>query len=392
MLNLKHRRVLSVFLVNFSLIVIVSLGTVGGCGSDGNGGMGKSDAEIAFENADLVRGGLLYDRWWGVNDADEPPGNGEAATNPNYPSENNEIVRGMGNARDGSQTYRCKECHGWDYLGAEGAYGQPNSHYTGIEGVLEVSDLDAPDLIILNQEGDHTIEELYNIIRNGGASGECGDIMCTMLGFSQAQLSDADIWDLVKFLKNGVIDYTEFIDPETGEPIDADLENGEDLYNDVCAVCHGMGGETMEFGEDECVREIAEDNPWEFSHKVRFGQPGTQMPSSIDNGWSILDVMDVLAYAQTLPEDCEGLPPDMMPPDMMPPLIDAQQLFDDNCLACHGPDGDGTGFSMVNIMGENASEIAAAIDENKGGMGAIMLTDEELNAIADEILGGNADL
>jgi len=49
------------------------------------------------------------------------------------------------------------------------------------------------------------------------------------------------------------------------------------------------------------VGTLAADNPWEFLHKVRFGQPGTTMPSATELGWSLQDVADVLAHAQTLP-------------------------------------------------------------------------------------------
>ena len=34
-----------------------------------------------------------------------------------------------------------------------------------------------------------------------------------------------------------------------------------------------------------------------------MGQPGEVMPSAIDAGWTMQDVMDVLAYARTLPTE-----------------------------------------------------------------------------------------
>jgi hypothetical protein len=53
------------------------------------------------------------------------------------------------------------------------------------------------------------------------------------------------------------------------------------------------------------VGTIAVDNPWEFFHKVRAGQPGSNppMPSAIANGWSLEDVLNVLGFAQTLPSE-----------------------------------------------------------------------------------------
>jgi hypothetical protein len=49
------------------------------------------------------------------------------------------------------------------------------------------------------------------------------------------------------------------------------------------------------------VGTIATDNPWEFFHKIRVGQPGTNMPAAIKIGWSLEDVLNVLGFAQTLP-------------------------------------------------------------------------------------------
>ena len=47
--------------------------------------------------------------------------------------------------KGGTSTWRCKECHGWDYLGAEGRYAS-GSHRTGIAGVLDASSRGAPVL------------------------------------------------------------------------------------------------------------------------------------------------------------------------------------------------------------------------------------------------------
>jgi mono/diheme cytochrome c family protein len=139
-----------------------------------------------------------------------------------------------------------------------------------------------------------------------------------------------------------------------------------------------LGGNAIEFDEGECMRELADDNPVEFFHKVRFGQPGTAMPSSIENGWPTEEVGDVLGYAQTLPPNCEGFP---VPP---PPDGDGAQLYAANCAGCHGPNGEGMG-AAPNIQDETASDIQNAIDMNFGpGMGALsFLTPAEIQAIAD---------
>ncbi len=332
--------------IGFFAVISIALGAMVGCDdNDGGGGGGKTP----FDRADLVRGGKLYDRWWAVNGADEPND-----TNPSYPTEENAMFKDP--PRSGSETWRCKECHGWDYLGVDGFYGPPSSHFTGIAGILGAS-ADAP-------------EALFDIIADGITG------PTPMTGYTADQLSDDDIWDLVKFIKEGLIDDRNFIDYETNQPIDADLVNGKARFDSVCAACHGLGGNALEFEPGECIREVASDNPVEFFHKVRFGQPGTAMPSSIESGWATEEVADVLGYAQTLPPDCEGFPP--------PPDEDGAALYAANCAVCHGANAEGN--IGPNIQGEDAEEIEEAIMNvplmaSQPNLQA--LTDEEIEAIAD---------
>ena len=79
--------------------------------------------EVAEEPAvelfgDPIRGGLLYDKWWKPVGADAPEDD-----HPLWATQST-------NERSGGDTWRCKECHGWDYQGADGAYGD-GSHFTG---------------------------------------------------------------------------------------------------------------------------------------------------------------------------------------------------------------------------------------------------------------------
>lgn len=64
----------------------------------------------------------------------------------------------------------------------------------------------------------------------------------------------------------------------------------------------GFDGKAMNFGDEdevEVIGTMANDNPWEFMHKARFGQPGVAMVGLV--ALPIQDVVDILAYAQTLP-------------------------------------------------------------------------------------------
>ena len=51
----------------------------------------------------IAHGGRLYDKWWAEIEAPEP-----TEDNPLWALQTT-------NTRSGSTTWRCKECHGWDY-------------------------------------------------------------------------------------------------------------------------------------------------------------------------------------------------------------------------------------------------------------------------------------
>ncbi|MDH3260416.1 MAG: cytochrome c [Acidimicrobiia bacterium] len=216
----------------------------------------------------IVLGGLLYDQWWKVLDVDAP-----ADDNPLWASQTT-------NERSGADTWRCKECHGWDYKGAEGAYGS-GSHMTGFPGIWEAQDWDEEQLIA-QIEGKSDPEHDFS----------------AFLGHDETQA-------LAAFITAGLDDYTPMIDADKNA-VGGDAAHGEELYTSTCAACHDADGTLLNFGSDdepEYVGTIAVDNPWEFFHKIRMGQPGTPMPSAITSGWSLDDVLDVLTFAQTLPSE-----------------------------------------------------------------------------------------
>ena len=217
----------------------------------------------------LSAGGKLYDKWWKQAEVDEPSGD-----QPLWATQST-------NTRSGSDTWRCKECHGWDYKGAAGAYGS-GSHFSGFAGVLDAAG---------------QLTEAQLIAWLDGTTNSDHDF--SAMGADQ-------ISTLANFLSEGLVDVAPFIDATTKEAIGGDAASGEQRYA-VCAGCHGSDGTAINFSGDpadpDFVGTIATGNPWEFIHKVRAGQPGTAMTSSIDLGWSMSDVVDVLAYAQSLPTE-----------------------------------------------------------------------------------------
>lgn len=52
---------------------------------------------------------------------------------------------------------------------------------------------------------------------------------------------------------------------------------------------------------DAFPQVIAIENPWEFQHKVRFGQPGTDMPLLAKESMTLEALANLGAYVQSLP-------------------------------------------------------------------------------------------
>ena len=208
----------------------------------------------------IARGGQIYDNWMAVMEADKPKN-----THPAYPA---------AGKKKGAATWRCKECHGWDYMGKDGAYAK-GSHFSGIKGVRGVAGM-AP-------------EKIHKIIMN------------KTHGYSTAQMPHAAMEKVALFLSKGQIDLDRYVDRKT-KKAHGNPRKGAATFQTVCAVCHGFDGKDINFKEPpkaEYVGTVCAKNPWEALHKIRFGQPGVGMValSSLD-----MDVLvKILSYCQTLP-------------------------------------------------------------------------------------------
>lgn len=246
-------------------------------GGGGGGTPTPSDADK------MMLGGLLYDKWTselGIT----PPGD-----NPLWASQNT-------NARTGTTTWRCKECHGWDYKGVDGVYGS-GSHYTGFPGVYDVA-IDAGT----------TEADVFDIIKDGFFNPFDGT---RMHDFGE-YLSDAQVEALAYFIKSGgVIDTDQYILSTLGWA-QGDPTNGTNQYsfagfgvaNGNCELCHGNDGQLINFGTVAIplyLGELSRDNPWEVLHKARFGQPNSNMPAMVQSGLTLDDAVDVLTHVQSLP-------------------------------------------------------------------------------------------
>jgi thiosulfate dehydrogenase len=223
---------------------------------------------------EIVWGAILYDKWF-------------AALGVDVPLEENPLWgRQTTNSRSGPDTWRCAECHGWDYKGVDGAYGT-GSHFTGFPNIKELSER-------MSQQ------EILNHLN--GKTDPAHD-------FSQ-YIPDEHLSHLASFLKFGIIDDDLYIDPISLGVIAGDIVHGKELYEDVCAECHGEEGKIIVFrseGIDEFLGTVANRDPWRFLHRTRFGTAGTTMPVGYSLGWSPEDGRDILAYAQTFPTGIEDI-------------------------------------------------------------------------------------
>jgi thiosulfate dehydrogenase len=214
---------------------------------------------------DPVRGGVLYDAWWEVIGADKP-----TTDQPLWKTQTT-------NTRTGADTWRCKECHGWDYKGKDGAYGS-GSHLTGFIGIFDSRNKPASEILAALKGGTNPDHDFSTV------------------------MDEQDLVDLALFIVQTQIDDAELVNADGTSK--GDVAQGKDKFESVCTYCHGPEGNAINFAgieEPEFVAHVAADNPWEFVHKVRYGQPGWPMPSAISNEWADQDVANVLAYAQTLP-------------------------------------------------------------------------------------------
>jgi cytochrome c553 len=216
---------------------------------------------------DVVIGAQLYDKWYAALGVNAPEGNMPA------------WERQTTNTRSGADTWRCAECHGWDYKGSEGAYAA-GSHATGFPNVMKLAAAMTPDEIVGHLKGSKDPSHDFS-----------------------KYIDDTNLQKLALFLKEGVIDDAEFIDATTLKVKNGDQGHGKQLYDQTCSTCHGADGQQIVFrteGINESLGNVANRDPFRFLHRTRFGVSGTEMPVGRDLGWKPADGRDVLAYVQTL--------------------------------------------------------------------------------------------
>jgi mono/diheme cytochrome c family protein len=213
--------------------------------------------QAAEIESSIARGGNLYDKWYKVLDTDAPE-----QSHTLYPSDKKYAEKPGSN-------WRCKECHGWDYQGVNGAYSS-GKHSSGIVGINGASGQSTDEIIATLTEEAHGYGDL---------------------------LDDQDLTDLVNFVGQGQVDMDKYIDRTSKSP-KGDAVKGEAYYNTICAKCHGFDGKLPDdmkpFGKQM-------GNPWEVMHKILNGQPGEEMPALRALDHQI--IADIMSHMVSLPKE-----------------------------------------------------------------------------------------
>ena len=212
------------------------------------------------EMAMIVRGGLMFDNWAKTLGKVAP-----ATTHHSYMN--------SGGKAQGAETWRCVECHGWDYQGKESDYSSGN-RFSGFRGLRDVAGGDEFSVLTHIKAISHRFGEY---------------------------ITDEELKSLVAFVVKGQLDMTPHIDRGTRKA-KGDPAAGEKVYRANCAFCHGDDGKKLKLGDGknpQSLGAIATEDPWKTLHKIRFGQPGTEAPALL--AAPVQQQVDVLAYMQTLP-------------------------------------------------------------------------------------------
>ncbi|MFO7602380.1 MAG: cytochrome c [Gammaproteobacteria bacterium] len=220
-------------------------------------------ADEAYDK--IAAGGRLYDNWWLEYNLQKP-----TSTHPAYPAQGKQ---------SGATTWRCKECHGWDYRGRDGAYRQ-GEHFTNIVGIQQAAGKPTTHIMATLKNRQHQYDRV---------------------------MRDYGLERLALFVSRGQVDMDAYINT-TDKAVVGDQRQGQTLYATHCADCHGADGRRQNFGnrdKPEYMGTIARANPWESLHKIRHGQPdayfmGEAMPHMLGT-ITLEEQIHLLSYMQTLP-------------------------------------------------------------------------------------------
>ena len=238
-------------------------GTNGTNGTDGYGVVTPAQ-QTAYNAANGKRGGVLYDNWTATESGITGIPAGVTAK-PEF--------------------FRCKSCHAWDGLGNKASY------------INRMGTASRPNVASSNLRmyaSSYSISQIFDAIKYTG-----GRLKATNASYSDVMpdysnlLSDNDIWDLVKYLKEEAINTDLLYDYQTTGTYsttatitysnigkDGSATAGDTYYTSNCASCHGADGKLI---STSIVGKLGRTKPNEVWHKVKFGQLGSTMNAGFNS-------------------------------------------------------------------------------------------------------------
>lgn len=288
-------------------------GTIAPGGTPGSSGGGSGGGTIPTVSGKFL-GALIYDSIAGALSKTITVGN------PFW----DELKGTTATPTTDAGTWRCKNCHGWDYKGISGVNANGFSLTRGPTNLFDAQGKTKAQLKL-------TIRDGYNINTTSGvgrfhafgldpsttAAYKNGVAADTARFVDGPGLSDVEIDAVVDFIQTGLLDTQPYVGV-TKSALGGDGAAGSTMYTSTAttaskgsscssANCHGDQGKAIDFDSSptsvEYVGTIALENPWEFFHKVRWGQPASNPPmgGTVEAGIDDKKIVDLLRFAQTLP-------------------------------------------------------------------------------------------
>ncbi len=292
----KECHVKALYLLTIAVLVLA------GCQGD-TGPQGPAGADFpgpppaGYVNADGIAGGAAYSMWWTT----EAGGSG---TQP--------ITTAP------ADYYRCKACHAWDGLGNAASYADRTGQSTLTPGRPDVSSINLRSTV-----SKESCQALFDLIRHAG-SRKIDAFDNTHPDFTQ-HLTDAQVWNLVKFMREEWVTPNLLYDIEVSGPamyVDysqvtpvvvkptvtytnigalGNEANGQAIVAAKCAGCHGANGTAIDI-EGRSLGQFVREKPNEAWFKAKFGNPGTGMnPGLVSNLSDLQDLYKALANPANFP-------------------------------------------------------------------------------------------
>jgi len=281
--------------------LVLLLGCAGDTGPQGPAGPGGADwpgpPPQGYLDANGLAGGAAYSQWWTTQA-------GGSGTQPT--------------TSVSSEFYRCKTCHAWDGMGTAGSY----ANRTG-QSTLRPTRPDVSSVNLRSAAASESYQELFDLIVHKGS--RAIDASDNRHPDFSPHLSDAQVWNLIKFMKEEWVDPNLLYDLEVSGPMMyvnytvnppvvvaptltysnvgalGSEANGQSIYSAKCAGCHGANGTRLEM-EGMSLGQFVRQKPHEAWFKTKFGEPGTGMePGLVTKTSDLQDLYRALANPANFP-------------------------------------------------------------------------------------------